>query len=182
MFTQTRSLRLTRITLFQVLHLSNFIQKRLSLYFCRRLSSSSHQLEGPLAARRNYSGNHNMPKKDKTNKTVGLQKPLEKPSPSGPVARNKNGVVTISVHAKPGSKQNAITDVSIEAVGVAIAAPPTDGEANAELVRYLSKVLELKRSEVVLDKGSRSREKIIKVTGSLTPEQVLDRLKQEASG
>ncbi|XP_035654267.1 UPF0235 protein C15orf40 homolog isoform X2 [Oncorhynchus keta] len=116
------------------------------------------------------------------NKTVGLQKPSEKPSPSGPVARNKNGVVTISVHAKPGSKQNAITDVSIEAVGVAIAAPPTDGEANAELVRYLSKVLDLKRSEVVLDKGSRSREKIIKVTGSLTPEQVLDRLKQEASG
>uniref|UniRef100_A0A4W5JWG8 Zgc:193812 n=1 Tax=Hucho hucho TaxID=62062 RepID=A0A4W5JWG8_9TELE len=117
-----------------------------------------------------------------TNKTEGLQKPSEQPSPSGPVARNKNGVVTISVHAKPGSKQNAITDVSIEAVGVAIAAPPTDGEANAELVRYLSKVLELKRSEVVLDKGSRSREKIINVTGSLTPEQVLDRLKQEASG
>lgn len=43
-------------------------------------------------------------------------------------------------------------DVSSEAVGVAIAAPPTDGEANAELVRYLCKVLALKKSEVTLDK------------------------------
>lgn len=45
-----------------------------------------------------------------------------------------------------------LTDVSEEAVGVAIAAPPTDGEANAELLRYLSKVLELKKSEVSLEK------------------------------
>lgn len=43
-------------------------------------------------------------------------------------------------------------DVSPEAVGVAIAAPPTDGEANAELVRFLCKVLALKKSEVMLDK------------------------------
>lgn len=43
-------------------------------------------------------------------------------------------------------------DVSSEAVGVAIAAPPTDGEANAELVRYLCRVLALKKSEVMLDK------------------------------
>lgn len=47
-----------------------------------------------------------------------------------------------------------VADVSEEAVGVAIAAPPTDGEANAELVRYLSKVLELKKSQVSLDKVS----------------------------
>ncbi len=47
-----------------------------------------------------------------------------------------------------------MTDVSEDAVGVAIAAPPTDGEANAELLRYLSRVLELKKSEVSLDKVS----------------------------
>lgn len=45
-----------------------------------------------------------------------------------------------------------VVDVSSEAVGVAIAAPPTDGEANTELVRYLSKVLNVKKSEIVLDK------------------------------
>ncbi|KAG9341348.1 hypothetical protein JZ751_019453 [Albula glossodonta] len=72
-------------------------------------------------------------------------------------------------------------NVSPEAVGVAIAAPPSEGEANAELVRYLSKVLELKKSEVTLDRGCRSREKLIKVSGSISPEEVLDRLKRAAA-
>jgi len=45
-----------------------------------------------------------------------------------------------------------IADVTVEAVSVAIAAPPSEGEANAELCRYLSKVLELRKSDVVLDK------------------------------
>lgn len=45
-----------------------------------------------------------------------------------------------------------IPDLTTEAVGVAIAAPPSEGEANAELCRYLSKVLELRKSDVVLDK------------------------------
>lgn len=43
-------------------------------------------------------------------------------------------------------------DVTAEAVGVAIAAPPSEGEANAELCRYLAKVLEVKKSDVVLEK------------------------------
>ncbi|MBZ3880076.1 Protein farnesyltransferase/geranylgeranyltransferase type-1 subunit alpha [Sciurus carolinensis] len=72
--------------------------------------------------------------------------------PLGPVAVDPKGCVTIAIHAKPGSKQNAVTDLSTEAVNVAIAAPPSEGEANAELCRYLSKVLELRRSDVVLDK------------------------------
>ena len=58
----------------------------------------------------------------------------------------------MAIHDKPGSKQEAMTDVTTEAVSVAIAAPPTEGEANAELCRYLSKVLELRKSDVVLDK------------------------------
>lgn len=39
-------------------------------------------------------------------------------------------------------------------MGVAIAAPPTDGEANTELIRYLAEVLDLKKSQVSLEKVS----------------------------
>ena len=42
-----------------------------------------------------------------------------------------------------------ITD---EAVGVAIAAPPQEGEANAELVKYLASILCLRKSDVTLDR------------------------------
>ena len=45
-----------------------------------------------------------------------------------------------------------ITDIGEEEVGVQIAAPPVDGEANTELVKYLSKLLGVKKSQVVLDK------------------------------
>uniref|UniRef100_A0A3Q1GRD5 Zgc:193812 n=1 Tax=Acanthochromis polyacanthus TaxID=80966 RepID=A0A3Q1GRD5_9TELE len=104
----------------------------------------------------------------------------EKVKASGPVTRDKSGAVTITVHAKPGSKHSGITEVCAEAVGVAIAAPPTDGEANAELIRYLAEVLDLKKSHISLDKGSRSRDKLIKVDSSLGPEEVLRRIQQAA--
>uniref|UniRef100_A0A673TCS0 Uncharacterized protein n=1 Tax=Suricata suricatta TaxID=37032 RepID=A0A673TCS0_SURSU len=45
-----------------------------------------------------------------------------------------------------------IPDLTAEAVSVAIAAPPSEGEANAELCRYLARVLELRKSDVALDK------------------------------
>lgn len=45
-----------------------------------------------------------------------------------------------------------LTAVSTEAVEVAIAAPPVDGEANVELVRFLAEVLDLKKSHIFLEK------------------------------
>ncbi|XP_071398288.1 UPF0235 protein C15orf40 homolog [Centroberyx affinis] len=148
---------------------------------CRFTVRSRSSLSVPgVHWRRGYSGKRQMPKKDKA---VKGQVPSGGPAvveASGPVARDKSGAVTITVHVKPGSKHNGITDVSAEAVGVAVAAPPTDGEANAELVRYLADVLDLKKSHVVLDKGSRSRDKLIRLDSSLSPEEVLRRLRQAA--
>ncbi|XP_056138040.1 UPF0235 protein C15orf40 homolog [Lampris incognitus] len=100
----------------------------------------------------------------------------------GPVARDRSGAVTITVHAKPGARRSSVTEVSPEAVGISIAAPPADGAANTELVRYLAQVLDLRRTHVVLDKGSRCRDKLVKVTTSLSPEEVLRRLKEESGG
>lgn len=54
-----------------------------------------------------------------------------------------------------------LADVTAEAVSVAIAAPPSEGEANAELCRYLSKVLDLRKSDVVLDKVGLSTSLVI---------------------
>ncbi|XP_026773863.3 UPF0235 protein C15orf40 homolog [Pangasianodon hypophthalmus] len=145
---------------------------------CRgSVCASSATVKSPI---RGVSFINKMPKKEKTSKNTQMKKQSE--TPTGPVSTLKDGGLAIAVHAKPGAKQNAVTDVSSEAVGVAIAAPPTDGEANAELVRYLCKVLALKKSEVMLDKGSKSREKVIKVTASISQEEVLERLKREAAG
>ncbi|KAF1431393.1 hypothetical protein FQV24_0002573, partial [Spheniscus mendiculus] len=100
---------------------------------------------------------------------------------AGPVAAAGDGCERVAVRAKPGSRCSAVTDVTAEAVGVAIAAPPSEGEANAELCRYLSKVLEVKKSEVILEKGGKSREKVVKILVSMTPDEILEKLKKEAS-
>ena len=72
-----------------------------------------------------------------------------------------------------------VTDMTTEAVSVDITAPPTQGEANAELYRCLSKVLELGKSHVVLDKGGKSREKVVKLLASTPPEEILEKLKKQ---
>ncbi|XP_020286181.1 UPF0235 protein C15orf40 homolog [Pseudomyrmex gracilis] len=97
---------------------------------------------------------------------------------AGPVVLDKNGNVAIKIQAKPGAKCNNITDISDEAVGIAISAPPTEGEANAELVKYLASIFGLRKSDVSLDRGSRSRQKIVVVSG-ITTDQVLAKLKSE---
>ncbi|VAH54792.1 unnamed protein product [Triticum turgidum subsp. durum] len=71
--------------------------------------------------------------------------------------------VAISVHAKPGSKMATITEIGEEAVGVQIDAPARDGEANAALVDFISSVLGVKKREVSIGSGSKSREKVVLV-------------------
>ncbi|XP_047396574.1 UPF0235 protein C15orf40 homolog [Sciurus carolinensis] len=146
-----------------------------------RLGGCFRHLSAGLGTQASSSG-VKMPKKaSATNKGKSQSKEPERPLPPlGPVAVDPKGCVTIAIHAKPGSKQNAVTDLSTEAVNVAIAAPPSEGEANAELCRYLSKVLELRRSDVVLDKGGKSREKVVKLLASTTAEEILEKLKKEA--
>ncbi|NXO34416.1 CO040 protein, partial [Locustella ochotensis] len=107
--------------------------------------------------------------------------PAEPGAAAGPVVAAGGGSVRVAVRAKPGARCSAVTDVTAEAVGVAIAAPPSEGEANAELCRYLSKVLQVKKSEVTLEKGGKSRDKVVKILVSATPDEILEKLKKEAS-
>ncbi|XP_011162836.2 UPF0235 protein C15orf40 homolog [Solenopsis invicta] len=112
-------------------------------------------------------------KNAKASKTASTNVPS-----TGPVILDKDGNVAIKIQAKPGAKCNNITDISDEAVGIAISAPPTEGEANAELVKYLASIFGVRKSDVTLDRGSRSRQKVVVVSG-ITTDQVLTKLKGE---
>lgn len=96
-----------------------------------------------------------------------------------PVSLDKSGNIAIKILAKPGAKQNGITDMGLEGVGVQIAAPPSEGEANAELVKFLSKLLGLRKSDVSLDKGSRSRNKIILINKGVSTVEAIEQLLQK---
>ncbi|KAG6531708.1 UPF0235 protein C15orf40 homolog [Zingiber officinale] len=83
--------------------------------------------------------------------------------------------VAITIHAKPGSKVATITDVGDDALGVQIDAPARDGEANAALLDYISSVLGVKKRQVSIGSGSKSREKVVLVQ-EVTLQNVLDAL------
>lgn len=73
------------------------------------------------------------------------------------------------------------SDISADGVGVQIAAPAREGEANEELVRYLAEVLNVRKRSVSLDKGSKSRQKLVVIdTAEITVEQIRERLSREA--
>ncbi|CAI6363581.1 unnamed protein product [Macrosiphum euphorbiae] len=116
-----------------------------------------------------------MPKKN-TKQVPGKLEAVQ----TGPITIDKSGDVVIKINAKPGAKNNNITDISSDGIGVQINAPPTDGEANAELIKYLSKVLGLRKSDLSLDRGSRSRNKILIVHNtSLGVEGITEKINEE---
>lgn len=49
-------------------------------------------------------------------------------------------------------KREIFPDITPEGVGVQINAPPAEGEANAELVRYISSLLGIRKGDVSLYK------------------------------
>jgi len=67
--------------------------------------------------------------------------------------------------------------INDEGVRINIGAPPKEGEANKELVEFLAGVLGAKKSEVYLDKGSKSKSKILVVEGA-DPKDVYESLKE----
>ncbi|XP_064620849.1 UPF0235 protein C15orf40 homolog [Lineus longissimus] len=121
-----------------------------------------------------------MPKKQNNASKQSPKPPAQESQQDYPVSTKKDGSIEIKILAKPGARQNSITDISEDGVGVQIAAPPVDGEANTELIRYISKVLGLRKSDVTLDRGSKSRNKTIVVSSSSsTVEQVMMNLQKE---
>lgn len=113
---------------------------------------------------------------------ITLNKNDTKTVPISPISLDKNGNICLKILAKPNAKLNQITDVTTEGIGVQINAPPTDGEANAEIIKYLSNVLGLRKNDLSLDRGSKSRNKTIIICKNLlTIDQVSEKLQTECS-
>ncbi|XP_074308626.1 uncharacterized protein LOC141643383 [Silene latifolia] len=83
--------------------------------------------------------------------------------------------VAITIHAKPGSKLASITDISEEAVGVQIDAPARDGEANSALLDFFCSVIGVKKRQVSLGSGSKSKDKVV-IVEEVTVQSVYDAL------
>ena len=82
--------------------------------------------------------------------------------------------VKIWVQVQPNARWNEVHGEKDGIWQLKIAAPPVKGRANAELVRFLSDVLQISKSNLAIGKGLRSQRKLINIS-NLTLEQVKTR-------
>jgi uncharacterized protein (TIGR00251 family) len=71
--------------------------------------------------------------------------------------------VTVKVH--PRAKRSGIAGRLGEAYKLNLAAPPVDGKANEECVRYFAELAGVPRGSVRIVKGTTSRMKVVEVEG-----------------
>lgn len=99
-----------------------------------------------------------------------------------PRLTEKDGTVRLQIRAKPRARKSRIDgtreDGSLE---VALAAPPVDGAANAELVRVLAAALEIPRRSVEILRGETAQTKLVAVHG-LSVDEVARRLGSALAG
>jgi len=74
-----------------------------------------------------------------------------------------NNEYLVFIKAKPNARKSAFIKITDDhsALEIALKAMPIDGEANAELINFLSKKLNIKKSNVCLCKGEQSKYKQI---------------------
>jgi hypothetical protein len=71
----------------------------------------------------------------------------------------------IVVHVQPRARRTEVAGLHGDAVKLRLAAPPVDGAANEELVRFVAERLGVARSAVRVAAGETSRRKTIEVDG-----------------
>jgi uncharacterized protein (TIGR00251 family) len=75
------------------------------------------------------------------------------------------GPVTLSVRIQPRASKNEVVLMENGGVKIRLTAPPVDGAANEALVKFLSRLFSVAKSQVEIVSGHTSREKTLRISG-----------------
>lgn len=81
----------------------------------------------------------------------------------------------LKIRVQPKAASNRVVLDEAGGIRIAVTAPPADGEANRAVCAVLAKHLGLAKSSVRVERGLRSRDKVIQIIG-LGESEVLRRL------
>ena len=84
-------------------------------------------------------------------------------------------MATLRVHIVPNAKQNKVVGEHGDAIKIKLRAPALEGKANAALRSFLAEELKVSEPSILLERGQKSREKIIHIEG-LSEGEVRSRL------
>lgn len=73
--------------------------------------------------------------------------------------------ITFALRVQPRASRSEVVGELGEALKIRLAAPPVDGEANEELIRFLAKFFGVARAQISIRSGQTSKNKLIAVTG-----------------
>lgn len=90
--------------------------------------------------------------------------------------QQKEDGVTIECYVTPKAGKSRIKGERNGALAVALAAPPIEGRANEELIRFMAKVLSISPSRISILRGEKGRTKLLQIKG-LNREEMLLKLK-----
>ena len=76
-----------------------------------------------------------------------------------------NDSITFAVRVQPRASRSEVAGELDGALKVRLAAPPVDGEANEELIRFLAKLFAVARQRISIFSGLTSKNKLIRVEG-----------------
>lgn len=80
----------------------------------------------------------------------------------GTVSRRGNDIL-IRCHVQPGARKDELRGLHGDRVHIRIAAPAVDGRANLRLRSFVAGLFGLPRTRVHLQRGERSRDKVVRV-------------------
>jgi len=83
----------------------------------------------------------------------------------------KDGRITFEVRVVPRAARTELAGEMGDAVKVRVSSPPVDGTANAELIKFLAKILGVAKADVQIVSGQTSKTKRVQITG-VTAEQL----------
>ena len=74
----------------------------------------------------------------------------------------KNGWLTFKCRVQPGASKSKIAGLYGDSLKITLNAPPVDGKANEELIKFLSKTLDIPKSSVSIISGETNRSKLVR--------------------
>ena len=83
--------------------------------------------------------------------------------------------VTLSLRVQPRASRNAVVGWTGDTLNIRLTAPPVEGAANAACLAFLADLLDLPQSQLVILRGERSRNKVLRIIG-LTQDEIRARL------